>query len=447
MRTRTLALALAAALPLAAHATDGYFQHGYGMQSKGMGGAATAIAESAFGAASNPATMAFVGNRWELGADLFSPWRKVERSGQPAAFGFNATSDSDSNYFLIPEFAYNRMLNPNLSFGVTVYGNGGMNTDYPGSELSAQSGCQGFNPGQSSYNMLCGTGRLGVDLMQLIVAPSLAYQVAPGHSVGIAPLLAYQRFKMKGVQAFAPFSTSPAHLTNNGYDDSFGYGVRFGYYGRLAPGIAVGAAYATKTRMDEFDKYRGLFAEGGGFDMPSHWSIAAAFQVSPATQVTAEYQRINYTDARSVGNSSRLILQCAGALMQGVPAANVPQCLGGADGVGFGWRDVDVWKIGVQHQVSPTLTVRAGYNVSDNPIRPEDVTFNILAPGVVRHHITLGATWALDQRSSVTGAFMYAFSNDVTGPSLLNDFAPGLQLNEKIKMYEVGIGVQYARRF
>ena len=44
MKKTLLAAAAAAALaPLAAHATDGYFQHGYGMKAKGRGGASTAM--------------------------------------------------------------------------------------------------------------------------------------------------------------------------------------------------------------------------------------------------------------------------------------------------------------------------------------------------------------------------------------------------------------------
>jgi long-chain fatty acid transport protein len=439
MKTKHLALALAAALPWAAHATDGYFSHGYGMQAKGMGGAAAAVAESAFGAASNPATMVFAGNRFEIGLDLFSPWRKATRSGSPPGVGLDASSDSDSNYFLVPEVAYNQMVNPNLSWGITVYGNGGMNTDYAGGEIPGQSACAMFNPGPASYNMLCGEGRLGVDLSQLVVAPSVAFKIAPDHSIGVAPLFAYQRFQAEGLQAFTAFSLSPGDMTNRGYDDSTGWGARFGYYGRLAPGVAVGASYTTKMRMDEFDKYRGLFAEGGGFDMPSHWAVAAAFDVSPATMLTVEFMRINYSDVPSVSNRSALLLQCAGG--------SFDNCLGGSAGGGFGWRDIDVWKVGIQHRVSPTLTLRAGYNLSDNPIEPADVTFNILAPGVVRHHLTLGATWQLDAQSALTAAFMYAFSNDVEGPSFFNNFAPGLAMREKIEMYEYSIGLQYVRRF
>ena len=89
MKVRNLVLALAAGIPFAAHATNGYFSHGYGMQAKGMGGASTAVAESAFGAATNPATMVFSGNRFEIGLDLFSPWRKASRSGSPDLSAFD----------------------------------------------------------------------------------------------------------------------------------------------------------------------------------------------------------------------------------------------------------------------------------------------------------------------------------------------------------------------
>jgi long-chain fatty acid transport protein len=438
---KKLIVALAAAVPFVAHATDGYFSHGYGLVAKGMGGASIAVTDSAFGAANNPATMVFAGNRWELGVDLFSPHRSAERTDAPAQAGLNGKADSDSNYFAVPEFAYNRMANANMSYGLTVYGNGGMNTDYPGGQIPAQSACQLFNPGQASYNLLCGSGRLGVDLIQLIVAPSVAYQFAPGHSVGIAPLFAYQRFKAEGVQAFdnPGFSTSPGNVSNRGYANSTGFGARVGYYGRLSPQFAVGVSYATKMSMGEFDKYKGLFAESGGFDIPSHWGVGIAFDPTEQFQVALDYERINYSDSKSVSNASSLVLMCGA----GVSSA----CLGGSGGAGFGWRDIDVWKLGFQYKVNPGLTVRAGYNVSDNPIKPEDVTVNILAPGVVRQHITVGATWNQDRDSAITLAGMYAFSNDVTAPSLFNAFSPGLAMQEKIQMHEYSIGVQYARRF
>ncbi len=444
MKAKVLA-ALAAATPFLAHGTDGYFSHGYGMVSKGMGGAAAAVTDSAFGGALNPATAVFAGNRFDIGLDLFSPWRKAERTDAPPQAGINASADSGSNYFPIPEIAYNRMASPNLAYGIVVYGNGGMNTNYPGGQIPARSACASFNPGPASqgqsYNLLCGSGDLGVDLSQLIVAPTAAFQVAPGHALGIAPLFAYQRFKAEGLQAFdnPGFSSNPGNVTNRGYDNSTGWGVRVGYYGRLTPQVAVGAAYASRMRMGKFDKYRGLFAESGGFDIPSHWTAGVAFEPTPQWQLALDYERIQYSDAKSVNDPSNLALMCMG----GVASA----CLGGSGGAGFGWQDVDVWKVGLQYRVDPRLTLRAGYNHSDNPIRAADVTFNILAPGVVRDHITAGGTWALDNASALTAAAMYAFSHDVRGPSLFNAFAPGMAAQEKIQMYEWSVGLQYERRF
>ena len=443
---RRLLAALAAAAPFVAHATDGYFSHGYGMEAKGMGGASIAVTGSAFGAANNPATMAFSGNTFELGLDLFSPHRSAERTNAPDMVGLNGSADSGSNYFPIPELGYNRMINPNMSWGLTLYGNGGMNTDYPGEQLPSPGACgpatgpgTGFNPAPGPYNLLCGNGRLGVDLSQLIVAPSFAWKMTPTQSIGIAPLFAYQRFKAEGLQAFEGLSTSPGDVSNRGYDNSSGWGARFGYYGQISPQFAIGVQYTTKMSMSNFDKYKGLFAQGGEFDIPSHYGVGIAFTPNPATLVALDYERINYSDSKSVSNSSANIMQCVG----GDPSS----CLGGSNGAGFGWRDIDVWKLGVEYHVDPQLTLRAGYNYSDNPIRSQDVTFNILAPGVVQHHITAGATWSLDPSSYLTFAAMYAFQNDVTGGSLFNGFVPGLAMQEKIKMYEYSVGVQYQKRF
>ena len=66
-----------------------------------------------------------------------------------------------------------------------------------------------------------------------MIAPTLAWQFAPKQSIGIAPIIAFQRFKAEGLQAFdnPAFSTSPGNVTNNGYSDSWGVGVRVGYMG------------------------------------------------------------------------------------------------------------------------------------------------------------------------------------------------------------------------
>ncbi len=137
MKTRLL-VALVAAVPAVAQATDGYFSNGYGMKANGMGGAAVAVAQEPFAGANNPATASFLDSQWQLGLAWFSPDRNASRTGSGPA-GVDAYVDSGSKNFFIPEFGINWKYNPDWTFGLTVYGNGGMNTDYPGGQISAQS--------------------------------------------------------------------------------------------------------------------------------------------------------------------------------------------------------------------------------------------------------------------------------------------------------------------
>jgi long-chain fatty acid transport protein len=437
---RSAALAALAAtgwsLATPSNATDGYFQHGYGLIGKGMGGASTAVAADTFGGATNPAKMVFVGDRLDFGVDLFMPQRSASRTGSAA--GLDGAADSDSTLFFIPELGYNKLIRSDLALGVSIYGNGGMNTDYPGGQLPAASACAGFNPTAGPYNLLCGNGRLGVDLTQLVVAPTLSYKLSAHHAIGIAPLIGVQQFSIEGAQAFASpfFSNSPADVSNRGRDTSYGFGMRIGWFGQITEALSLGAAYSTKVYMTEFDKYKGLFADEGDFDMPENFNVGLAFKVTPKFLVAADYQRINYSGVKAVGNPSSNLLAC-------FPGGNRAACLGGSDGAGFGWADVNVWKLGVQYQVNDRLALRGGYNHSDNPIDAKDVTINILAPGVVQDHVTLGLSYAVGKSGELTVSYMHAFENSVTGASLFNSFGVPAG-SETIKMQQDAIGVAYA---
>ena len=352
MRKLLLAAATAAAFaPLAAQATDGYFAHGYGMKAKATGGVGIALPQDALAAASNPAGMAWIGDRLDIGAEWFMPDRGAEITGN----GFmNGTYDGNgTSSFLIPEFGYNHVLNPNWSLGVAVYGNGGMNTTYETNPFAA----------------IGGSGEAGVDLMQLFIAPTLAWK-SGNQSLGISLNLAYQRFEANGLQPFTAASASPGNVTNQGYDDSTGYGVRIGWMGQVSQSITLGATYQTKTSMSKFDKYSGLFANQGEFDIPENYGVGIAWKASPALTIAGDVVRINYADIPAVGNTADCLF--AGAC-----------ALGSTNGPGFGWQNTTVYKLGVTYAMSPALTLRAGYVTLNQPIPQSQTFFNILAPGVV----------------------------------------------------------------
>ena len=417
MRKLLLAAATAAALaPGAALATTGYFAHGYGIKAKAMGGVGIALPQDALAAATNPAGIAWVGNRIDFGADWFSPDRGASIVGN--GFGLDGTYDgNDTKSFLIPEFGYHRALSPSLTFGVAVFGNGGMNTDYR------------TNP----FAPIGGTGPAGVDLSQLFVAPTLAWKTG-SHAFGVSLNLAYQRFKAEGLQGFdnPMFSSSPGNVTNRGYDDSTGLGARVGWTGQLSPTVMLGATYQTKTQMSEFDKYRGLFAEQGDFDIPENYGVGISLKASSVLTIAADVMRINYGDIAAVGNT--------------VDCLFVGACqLGASNGAGFGWQNTTVYKIGFAYQMRPGTTLRAGYVTLDQPIPASQTFFNILAPGVVEDHLTLGLTLEMSKTSELTFMYMHAFEKKVNGSGSIPGSLAGGEAN--LRMSQDSLGVAYGWKY
>ncbi|MBX2870169.1 MAG: hypothetical protein KTR18_15920, partial [Acidiferrobacterales bacterium] len=82
MRTRTLssrAFCLVCVTiffsPLSAFATNGLFQHGYGIRINAMAGAGVALPQDALISATNPAGNAFLEERKDIGLSFFNPER------------------------------------------------------------------------------------------------------------------------------------------------------------------------------------------------------------------------------------------------------------------------------------------------------------------------------------------------------------------------------------
>jgi len=336
-------------LPAAAGATDGYFLHGVGTKAKGTGGVAIALPQEASSIATNPATAVELGHRLDVGLDVFIPDRNASISGN--ATGLDGQySGNGANPFLMPDIAYVRPLSESVSIGLAVIAHGGMNTSYK------------VNP----WSAVGGTGQAGLDLKQVFVQPTLAVRVADGHSLGISPIGMLQGFRARGLQALAMMSMRPDSITNRGADWSAGAGVKVGYYGKISDRIAVGAFYESKIWASKFGKYAGLFANAGAFNVPS--SFGAGLAISPNDRLTigADFKHIEYSGVPAVSNP---IAYLGG----GIP-------FGAADGPGFGWEDIDVYKLGAVFKASSKLTVRAGYSRGQNPVPSSETLCNIHGP-------------------------------------------------------------------
>ena len=396
-----------------AFATNGMAPIGVGITQKAMGGAAAATSENTMNAATNPASLSNVDAGWDIGAEVFMPDRGATITGTPGGFSDGTFNGNEKEMFLIPEGGYKRQLNDKHSVGVVVYGNGGMNSSY--------------DKAIPIFDM-SGANKAGINLEQLVVAPTWSAKINENNSVGVSVNLAYQQFSAKGLQNFALMpgaSIDSNSLTDRGTDSSSGIGATVGWQGKLSPTVTAGVAYRSKTNMGKLDKYRGLFAEQGDLDMPAATTVGIAWQATPKTLVATDIQKIEYSKVKSMANTNT-----AGGQ------------LGADNGSGFGWKDQTVYKIGVKHQVNPKFAVLAGYNHAKNPLQSSQTLFNVLAPATVEDHLTLGGEWKLNDKASLTAAYTHAFDKSVNGSGSIN---PAGEAN--LNMEQNAVGIAYSVKF
>jgi long-chain fatty acid transport protein len=220
-------------------------------------------------------------------------------------------------------------------------------------------------------------------------------------------------------------------LTDNRFDYSYGAGIKVGVQAGLTEWLTVGASYQSRMWMTEFDKYSDLFAEGGDFDIPPTATIGLTVKPAPRHAVNFDVQRIWYGDIAAISNPmSNLTGGCP--LAGGTGSVN--NCLGGSNGVGFGWEDMTVYKLGWQWQMRDDFTLRLGWNYAKQPIPSTEMMFNILAPGVMEHHYTVGFTAIPSKGHELSFAAMYAPTVSVNGT---NPMDPAQTIELEMDQWEV----------
>jgi long-chain fatty acid transport protein len=396
-------------------ATNGYFATGYGTESKGVAGAGVAIATDTLAPALNPATIVFVTDQIDLAAGLFNPNRSYDVSGAPS--GFPGTFglapgkvSSGSRVFAIPAAGAAWKAGTSGAFGIAIYGNGGMNTDYRAPTF--------------------GVAPAGVDLSQMFITPTYARKLGAHHAIGFTGVVAYQRFEARGLQAFALLSSDDDCLTNNSHANALGSGLRVGYAGTLSQHLSVGASYQSRIWMRKLEAYQGLFAERGSFDVPSSWVVGIAVKPTHNVDFLADVQQVRYSEVKSIGNT----------LLPNLLQAP----LGSEGGAGFGWHDMTTFKFGMQRRLRTGWTWRAGYSYGKQPIPSSEALFNILAPGVEEHHAAFGFSKTIGKGKEFSLAITRAFSNTITGPNPLEALGRQ-QIGLRMDQWDVQFG--YALKF
>jgi long-chain fatty acid transport protein len=83
---------------------------------------------------------------------------------------------------------------------------------------------------------------------------------------------------------------------------------------------------------------------------------------------------------------------------------------------GLGWDSVLAVAVGTRYQVNDRVAVSAGYVWNDNPIPSVATLFNVQAPAILQHTVSIGATMNVTEAMSLSLGYAYGFRNTLSGP-------------------------------
>jgi len=387
----------------ASHALIGMIDYGYGTISKSMAGASVASPQDVFASSSNPAGIVDVDRQAEVGFSVSSP-RRGYTANNPGGIFLVApgTHWSRSNYFFIPNAGYvGSIIKDKLSYGMSMYGNGGMNANYTanmtGSTIGGKTGVYG-----------AGGRAAATDLRQLFLNLSLAWKASNNLSLGVSLLPVVQSFEAEGLSPFQAFSVSPNKVSDNGRRYTYGLGARAGVLFKVNPYLSLGTSYQPKIPMTRFTNYAGLLEGKGSLDIPSTGTIGVSLKPAQNWLLNFDIQKIWYSSVAAISNPNTC------SITSGKP------CLGFDNAAGFGWNNPLAFKLGTQWKYNELWTWRLGYMHYNQVIPSSQTVFNIIAPGVVSDQFTGGFTRMFGKALAFNIGAMISPQVRVTGSNQFN---------------------------
>jgi len=346
-----------------------------------------AYASDAFSGVENPGQAVLVGNRFDIGFTWIRQHQRSSIHGVPPPNAilngkFNA---SRTNNYYFPTFAINRNFCSYFcnrcwewSLSLMIYNNEFI---------------------KSTYNTAVpffGTSHLGFESLEEVIATVFSCKLNECHSVGISIDTYVNRKKVNGIEAFAPLSLDPTHLTNKGYSFAYGLGATYGWRWQITEAFSFGASVRPKVRF-KYHKYKGLFPNHGELDVPLKIRAGISYWFNPKFAVVFDVVWYNWRNTtarnRNITNTHPL---------------------GSKKGSSVAWKNEIVYVIGAGYKVTDNLTVYARYSYDPTPVRRTETLVNMLPCSTVENNLLVGLSYMCGC-NELALAYQHSFEHKIKG--------------------------------
>jgi long-chain fatty acid transport protein len=388
-----LCLGLAPASAMA----QGAALQGFGPINSSMGGAGVALPEDSLNALGfNPALLtAAQGNQ----ISFTSEFSKDDIQIHTTFGGASGDAHPTTQFAIAPSFGWMvRDPHKKMALGFGLISTAAFSTDYPQDNASIL-----FSQPPNGF------GRIWTNYQVTKIPVAFAFQVTPKLSVGASVNVYVGQFSV------APLPDGTFDTATNGarwYPEAgkpsqkFAVTPQFGFYYQHSSMMSIGASITlpqnyspyewNSTIADPTSRAFGL-SRLLSFDLdgPMVVSFGTGITVNPKTAIAIDGMFTKYSGVNGFGS--------AGGIVNGVIEP-------------FGWRNVWTFKAGVRHEISEKATVRAGYNFSQMPIRPEVVISATGAPETFQHYFSGGVGMKIFPFLTAEASAYFAPRQHAVGP-------------------------------
>lgn len=394
-----------------AMATNGVNLIGIGTASRSMGGVGIAAPQEAVGAIfSNPAGLSF--GPWEssveidAGSTVLIPIEEVTIKN-----GTQTSHSKTAHTYAAPALAFTTELEslPKLRFGLGAYGTSGLGVNHNGNEIDNDNF---FAPGVPLA--------AGVDTFfsVLKIAPCASYRVTDWLSLGASLHIDYSQLD-----------------AGSGKSGNWGFGAQVGAVVKPLETVSLGISYVSPQAVD-YNDLADLDGDGTSDDLtlesPQQVGIGVAWEpMGDKFLIETDVKWLNWADTEGWGDD-------------------------------LDWQDQYVFNIGAQYRPIPTLTLRAGYNYAQNPVKKHDIkgsslidfqgtsmtsyyyeSFRLIGlPAFAKHHFTAGASYNITNRFKVHAGYLYSPKSTriETGTDIMGN---SCEIKSSLTIHTLDLGLSY----
>ncbi|MBK1876804.1 OmpP1/FadL family transporter [Pelagicoccus mobilis] len=416
--------------------TNGMNMEGYGARATALGGAGAAIDTGTAAPMNNPATLLLQKKEARLDAAL--GFLGPDVSASMPGYG---SVESGSDAFFMPTVGYAKRRG-NHAWGLSIYGQGGMGTEYSGDSFMGLGRGLGnmtevsvgrmMLPYAYQVNEKLGVGGsvdyvwAGMDLCMAMSGQQLMDMANPmsqmsGKASGTL-LNAMNSMQMQPEFAYFDFKNGNKFF---GEAKGDGFAANLGVTYDLSHELRFGAVYHSATSLGDLTTDAAKVSVGGtnpmgymemgldgdvsinDFQWPATYAVGVMYRPATRWRIVGDIKQIEWSE---VMDSFRMSF-VANDLPSNGPMAGMDI----AAELYQNWSDQTVYSVGVEYATAERGAYRVGFNHATNPI--PDHFLNPLFPATVEDHVTIGGEHQVGRKSSISWSGTIGLTQKETNPA------------------------------